>query len=540
MIKCTINGIEYRIQQNIKIEEHLGNRTLTEVTIRVDAQEIPIAGDIIRIYDETTRQVTTRVGEMTVREFIDNYSLVQNLTYDDMVTYNRTTITELFLGTCGLPTSPTYSTLTEPKDYQIKCRNANSILANRLVNTAEQQVTLTQLIRDLFNIYLQAEGMTLNVGDFDNIQINAYVAGDKPLDEVMNELAEVGNAVWNVSSSKVFSFLKREEFTSFPREINNSFVPFGRFKHQTKDLDLRTVQIVTGARETTSEQTEVSTYEVDQTEFTTVFPIAQQPRILINGTEVDRSRIGVNGLDSSDPNIAFFFSFRSNDITYVTNSNLLTAGDTVTIIYIGEFTIRTSVQDDARIAEIANTTGFSGRIERSVKNSSLRSTEDTQLFANSLLESFKNERNEISCYITSAHLSNLGYTISDFDVMTELTFNLPEINVSGNYVITERKISVESSENPLDNLRVDLKLKDRNLLRSYIESIKNINRDLRDISIREDDIIVQNLALPAESLTMSEEIDFQIQNAYYPVAAGVTDLTAPAHLSGTLGGVYPV
>ena len=505
MIKCTINNIEYRLHDNVSIKEHLGNKTNTSLTIRVDDQEIPQAGDIIRVFDQDTNTI-------------------------------------LFIGVCGIPQSPTYKALTDLQDYKISCRNINNILADRLVNYAEEGQTLTQVITDLFNQYIATEGITLGtIGNFDDTILETYVVPDTPLDEVLTELAGFDDAAWNVDKDRTFSFLKQNEFNVFSQEINANFVPFQKFKHKTKDIDTRTVQIITGATERTSEQTSRNfTYDGSNNTFIVDFPLVQKPRVFVNTVEIDSSRVGVNGLDSGNNDIYFLFSNRSTDIIYNTDSNFLNTNDVVYFMYFGEFETRIRVSNDSAIAEVSSETGFSGIKENIVTNSTLTNSEDTIALAQSLLDHFGVERGEITCSITDAHLRKLGYSINDFDIKTQLNFNLPEIGIVGAFVITERTIKFQSTLDAINNLEVQLKLLDRNFLRSYAEDISNIDQSIRRLNIRADEVIIQNQDA-TETMTMSEILTFNIDNVYYPVAnVSSNQLFDPAPFEGTLEGVYPI
>ena len=118
MLTAYINGTAYQAERDFYISEQSGNKTSSEIAVLVEDQPIPVSGDIIELKDGTTT---------------------------------------LFWGTCGIPKSPKYSTGLEQNIYRITCGNANSILANRIVNVAYQNYTVTQIVNDLYTNYISQE-----------------------------------------------------------------------------------------------------------------------------------------------------------------------------------------------------------------------------------------------------------------------------------------------------------------------------------------------------------------------------------------------
>ena len=90
-----INGIEYQALRNFTITEQTGNKTLSTISVLVESQPVPVAGDVIELKDDSNNTI--------------------------------------FWGTCGIPKSPKFSTGHETQIYEISCNNANSILANRII-----------------------------------------------------------------------------------------------------------------------------------------------------------------------------------------------------------------------------------------------------------------------------------------------------------------------------------------------------------------------------------------------------------------------
>lgn len=450
-MQVLINGIEYNALNNFTITEQSGNKTVSEISVLVDTQPVPISGDVIQILDGTT---------------------------------------SIFWGLCGIPSSPKFSTGLETHIYKIKCNNANSILSRRLANVAYQNTSVSEIISDLYSLYISAEGIELGaISDID-ITLNVYTAKNYNLQSALNELADLVGATWRVDNDKKFYFLATNDFPKFPHIINSNFLIGGDFQEKTKDYKQRTVQYIDGASDLTNEQTEYFLYDGENKTFTTAFGVALKPEIYVNNALVPPEQIGVRGLDDADTTKTWFFSYNSQTITY--HGNELTQNDQIQIDYIGLFNIRIAAYNTTKINEIAKLTGTSGMIENVYIGTDISTTADAFAYANSLLQQFETATSEVTFYLLSEQLYSLGLTLEDTDILTEITFDLPQINLTGNYVITERKLTPNYADmtNSAGKFRIDLKLMNRDYLKSYAETISNLKRDINQLSVRADDIVI--------------------------------------------------
>jgi hypothetical protein len=482
MVTVFINGIEYKARADFEIAEKAGNKTSSGFTVVIgDGQPVPAAGDIIECLDDTT-------GE------------------------------KLFYGTCGIPKSPKYTSLfTDVREYSITCGNGNSILDNRIANVAMQNKTITEIVNTLFTLYIAAEGITLGVVSNITATMSVYTASDFNLRDCLNELANSVNAVWEITPDRVFNFIVWDDFPSFPYTINENFLLGTELQHSTRSYNLRTVQIVSGATDTTDPQTENFIYDGEQKTFSTSYPIDSKPQIWVDEVEVPQNKIGVKGFDDSNDNMVFLFSYRSQEVSYVERTEFLTAGDRVTITYIGIFSIRTIVSNQAKIAEIAAKTGTSGVIERMQLAYNIRSTADAINLGLSLLSQFEEKEGQITFWLTSAQLRDYDLTLSDTNLLTMFRFDLGEFGMSGEYVISERKITpilIDLDDNTPHEFKISLKLADRNILKSYGQVIRDLEKDVTQLAIRPDEIVV-SAEFINETERLSERMNTYRDLAYY-------------------------
>lgn len=480
MIICEINGIQYEFLHDFSISEQAGNKTASDISVKVDTQPVPKAGDVIELIDDSTQE-------------------------------------SIFLGTCGIPTSPKYETGNEENIYSIVCGNANSLLAYRIINVAYQNETTTAIVNDLYTRYIAEEGISLGQISEVDVTYDVYTAADYNLQDALNELADQVGAIWRVTNDRVFEFIVEADFTVLPNTIDESFLLGSGYQHQTKDYKTRTVQYITGATDSTTQQVESFVYDGEQKTLLTSFPIALKPAIAINGVAVDPTKIGVNGLDDEDENIVFSWSYNSQTISIKQTSQLST-GDTITVTYIGMFPIRVVAYNSSKIAEIAEKTGTSGKRERVQIAKDITTTRDALQLAQSLLSQFEEATGELKFWVLSSQLYQLGLTISDLDIMTQIAFDLPSIGITGDYVICERVIEPFFADitNFEQQVKISYLLRDRNYLKSPGEIITNLYRDVNQLTIRQDDIVIEQQYY-AEPVTYSEESSQTIGIPYFPI-----------------------
>lgn len=448
-MQAKINGTVYQAESSFEISEQMGNKTSSTISVLVEGQPIPTAGDVIELLSDSGEPV--------------------------------------FLGTCGIPKSPKYQTGREKHLYSITCGNANQILANRIINVAYQQHTVTEIVQSLFSQYIAEEGITLGQISDIAVTMEVYTAADFNLQDALNELADLVGAVWKVDNHRRFFFVAQEDFPRFPRVISLSFLLGTELQHTTKDYRTRTVQYVTGATDRTTLQTETYTYDGEQSGFTTVFPLSQKPEITVNGEPVPPELIGVNGLDDEDENIVFSFSYDSQTIA-IQQQEYLAAGDKVTIRYIGMFPIRVVAYNHDKISQIAQLTGTSGKREQVYLASDIVTMNDAMQLAQSLLSQFSEATGEVTFWLLQSQLQALGLSPSDLDIFTQVTFDLPQLGITGDYVVTERTISLYSVST--ENYKLSLKLCNRDYLKSYGETISALYRDISQLYVRQDDIVI--------------------------------------------------
>ena len=494
---CYINGIEYEMTRDFSINDRLANKSGSRIEVLVDDQPIPQAGDIVEILDGSR---------------------------------------PLFYGVAGIPVSPEYNTGNEARIYSITCQNGNAILANRITNEAYQNTSVADIVTDLYNKYIAAEGFGLGFITASDVTPEVYTAVNTNLQSTLNELAALIGGAWTISADQKFYFRQRDEFPQYSGQVTRyHFNTLHRLKETTKSYKLRTVEHIIGATDITSTQTESFVYTGDGDTFSLGFPVASKPTVKVNGVDMT-SKVGVAGLDDNDPNKYFFFSYNSAVISYRYSGLTppLTTGDTVTIAYKGIFQIRVTARNDAKIDELADRYGTSGLIER-VDTSNAKTQGDAQSAADAYLLEYSEITHELTFRVMAEDLADLD----DLQIMHVVDVSLPDFQIAGVYVVTERTIKPAradmTSANAWARMELTYVLMDRDYLSGYGTVLSGLQSDVHALTIRSEDIAINAMNI-SETRNRTEEMGITEDFPMWPVAlAGLQYLTWPGLLNGAEG-----
>lgn len=470
-MKVRINGIAYKGTADWNISEKVGNPTSSTLRVLVEDQPVPQSGDVV--------------------EFLDDED------------------TSIFFGVLGIPKSPAYSSPYEPRIYYLNCTNGNAITQRRLANVSYSNKTMTEIVNDLFERYIAGEGITKGtISDIPTPTFEVYNCKNMNLMEVLNELAGFIGGVWQITNEKVFNFVKFDDFPHCSQVLTINNAPFGKLQRTDNAKDLRTNQIIDGAFLTTDPQTEQYIVTDDWEGFSTSFPIIQQPSMTLNGSAIPASAIGVRGIDDENSDVLFLWSYNSRQVSVsrnYTGTIVLAVNDVIEITYVGMTPIRYEVRNSEKVAEIAQKTGLSGIIDNIYTDSTIVTRQDAINKANALLQQYGEQKNTIRCVTDSHMLIEAGFLPSDIELYTQWTFNIPELDMVGEYVLTERDLK-PLRLNDDSSMIISLTFMDRDFVQSYGETISKLYFDVTKLSVREDETVILDYYL-SETLGLEEEIE---------------------------------
>lgn len=480
-MKIKINGKTYNGGLSTwSISEKIGNPTASSIQIEVQAGDIvPQAGDVIQILED-----------------------------DD---------TPVFFGLIGIPKSPQYRSFFQPKIYTMNCTNGNSVLSRRIVNYSFVNKTITEIVNILFNDYIASEGITLGVvSDIPSPVFEVYNCKNMNLLAVLNELAGYINGAWQVTDDKVFNFVALEDFPLCSQEINKDTACITNLQVSDSDRDLRTSQVIDGAYLTTDPQDESVTVTAQWQGFLTAFAVIKKPRIWVNNVEVPPEQIGTKGINEGDTTRLFYWSYNSRQISLnsqYTGSIQVQTGDTVRILYVGLAPIRYEIRNADKIEEIAQRTGLSGIIDNVYNDPTIVTREDAKAKAEGLLAQYGEQQHTVVCEVDRDFAIANGFLTRDFELYTQWHFNLPEVNLVGDYVLTEKNIK-PLVLNDDESLYMKLTFTDRNFIQSYGEIISNLYHDIVKLTVRAEETVIMNYQL-SEITSLLEEIESNVKMVLY-------------------------
>ena len=452
----TIAGVEYSAADSYSIRQQAGSASTSDIDILVGAgQEVPL-------------------------------SLSSCVIEDDSGT--------LFSGIVESVQSPSFRGGKEVKRYRLTLTSFERIFQNRVISDAFENKYTHEIVQSLFDSYISSEGITLGAISESVQQYKNFNYSFSKLSDILEELADDINASYYVSPDKKFYFVTRDAFTLVD-------MPEGVTGLQIDDDsgDVRTVQIVTGASEETSAQTEQTFWLENQSAWVLGYQISSVTGFTIEGIIAG---FGLKGVDEGDTDVTFLYEPGSNSVTVNTNATTKPAtGDNVVIVYKGYYDIVVTNSNDALKESIAHLSGTSGLIEEVYTDETIDNYQDAETKANSLLQQYGERQKEISCSCRD---------FENTEIFTMWKINRPDINIVGQYVVTERTISAFGP----DEYWIQCKLKNKGYFSRYGQSLKTVSKS-RNATTK-----VYKNAVIGESISAVDSVTFDHAGLVcYPVGA---------------------
>jgi len=444
---------------------------------------------------------------LNVRVTLETADFLVTPTLEELIVEINQDAWVVFFGVCGIPESPEYFSTYQLDKYRLIVQSANALLRRRTVSEAYQGKTTSFIVDDLFTKYIEAEGITLGTISTIAFTYTAYTTSRMVLADVLDELAATVGAVWTIDNNKVFHFLLQADFPTVAAEASITDL-----KKKISGIDRRTVQIISGAKNKTSTQTQTETWGANQKQITLGYPVAETPVITINGTP---ATVGVSGLDTSDAAISFLWTYDSLSVNLNSIATTKpTTGDTVVVSYKGLFAVEIVSEDAANISAVAIRTGSSGRIENVVIDKTITDTTDGENKADGLLDQFGD--NEETLTLMKRGLSNS-------DLLTVWSFALPRYGIEGDYIVVERRIVPFINQDGAILNKVYLTLKNKNFYMKYGSVFNKLNKDITMLSVRGDEVVLKALR-NAEALGLAEAVVFGAGDpVYFSTSGAYTD-----------------
>ena len=449
-VECYINQIRYPLVDTVELCDHAA--ATSESSIRVDIRGLPEpqALDVVYLF---------RDGRI------------------------------LFGGLCGIPSSPAWTSEYTLQHYDLTVSGMNNLLTHRYVNKAWRNSNLYDIVMEIYESILAQDNIALGEVSkaLTNLPRQVYIAPDMTAYDVLNELAGLVGAVWDIkanpdwtvsdylSGSQAkpfrFSFCLKDDFPVVMADKGN----ICSLQKNVESYALRTVQVVNGATGVTDTQRETTVYRAEDGIITTTWPVYDMP-VIYYGTPEVQGTVGVSGIDDDDDTKQFLFSYNSTEIKVNDSAvNPIPDGTTVQIRYRGLFQLRVRVRNDQMIEDIAVRSGVSGILEEIETDD--RITDAASLIEHATTALYHNSQPETTLEIATRSMEGT-------EPFTIWRCQFPECRINDDYVVVERTVTITGG-----SLEVQLKCKDRGFLTAYGKTFYKQYKDAA-AGIREDEVVI--------------------------------------------------
>ena len=256
-----------------------------------------------------TVNITENLNNRATATFtIEGFSL-SNINEGDEVVLTRESDSEIIFAGNVLNSVYSHNHITDLVNIRVNCSSYEFLADRRIV--AEVYITESSgdIVTDLMNKYLAADGVT--AGQIDaGTSLNRAVFNYKRLSDVFNQLADTNGFVWYIDYNKELFFVERE-FQAAPYDIDET----DNTKKAIRAVSVNTsLNNYTNKRyieynELTSQQTETFVGDGVRNTWNLAYPVAKTPVVYVNNVQ---KTVGILGLDD-DKN--FYWSKNTHEIT---------------------------------------------------------------------------------------------------------------------------------------------------------------------------------------------------------------------------------
>ncbi|MGI5840155.1 MAG: hypothetical protein ACOX8W_10920 [bacterium] len=247
--------------------------------------------------------------------------------------------------------------------HTVFCVDWHYLADKRIAAKAYEDTPAGDIVKDLIDTYLAAEGITYTAESIQNGPvITEAVFNYVPVSRTLESLAEKAGFIWYIEIDKVLHFVDKATYAA-PWAATASDMIRGTISYERSSPQYRNRQYIRGGRDITDPQTETKVGDGESRAFVVGYPIAKVPtvEVSISGGAYAVQTVGIRGLEE---NKNWYWNKGSNTVNQDDAGTVLTASDKVRITYQGEFdVIILSQNNDAITARQAIEGGGSGIVE---------------------------------------------------------------------------------------------------------------------------------------------------------------------------------
>lgn len=388
------------------------------MTVKINGELVSVRADTLTI-DDT-------IGERSTCSFVvmstDHYYQGQSVeVYDDAEL--------IYAGYIEKPTEKKQPG-TDLLFHSVNCKDMHYLADKRIIAKAYENTLAGDIVTDIIADKLASEGVTPGTIQTGPTVIEA-VFNYTTVTKAIESLAEKANFIWYIDYDKKLYFMARETLTA-PWTATTSDMKADSVQVEHGNSSYRNTQYVKGGRDITDPLTENKKGDGATRSWTVGFKIAKEPVIKLNGAAFQPSEIGIRGLEE---NKKYYWSKGDNTINQEESETLLTASDTLSITYQGEFDIIVKTMNPEEIVDRQDIEGGSGIVEDVADEMTSTTREAAFEVANAKLKKYGVIGRRLS-FRTRREGLFAGQV---------LTVNLPEHNINAEMLIESVSISTEQN-----------------------------------------------------------------------------------------------
>lgn len=384
---------------------------------------------------------------------------------------------------------PVYDGASLLHRISLECVDWNQLADRRLVTEAYAAQPAEDIIADLVQTYLGADGISTGGIEATGITIGPIRISYRRLSEVLDEIAQLIGYGWNIEYSKEFRFFARESYDA-PWPLLSDERRYGSLVIERGRDQYRNVQIVRGAKDIGAARTREFAGDGDTSTWDVDMPIGEQPAVYVDDVQ---KTVGIRGVhDEDDPaGYAWFWAKGETAVSQNVSGSKLTSSNTLKVVYKPLIPIILTASDYVAIGERQGVEGGSGLYEAAAENAQIEDAGLGYEYALSFLRRYAQVRDVIRVVtsdwgIKPGHLQQVQLEPEGIDD-TFLVESVEATEQAGIWSISYRALNCEAAG-------------------GWPEFFKRLARSGADFSLSAERDIIK-VSQSAESFKLSDEDD---------------------------------
>lgn len=357
--------------------------------------------------------------------------------------------------------------------WQVDAVDNQAIAERHLIIETYDNTLAGTIAKDLITNYFAADGIV--AGDIqDGPTIVRAVFPYEPGNTAMDDLAQLAGYNWSITPDSKLNF--GDGSTNLAPWNVTATSPIRNLTVNPNQQQYRNKQYIRGGQDVTSPQTQKFAGDGQNQTFTVAYPLAQTPTLSINGTAVDPSTVGIQGVDTGK---AWYWNKNSQTISQDSSQTPLTSTDVLSITYQGYFPVLVVAEAAGAISDRAAIEGTTGVYENLVIDSSLDNSDAAMNAAQAYLAKYAKVLTEVQ-FDTDKSGLEIGQLIM---------IDLPANNVNNTQFLIDQVNIVDYT--PQGDLRYTVHCIDGQSMGSWSKFFTRQAENTGQTNIRGDEVLVK-------------------------------------------------